>query len=100
MLWREREDPHVGRRAARSATTTSRDMPRAHTIDGKIDGGSRVTLKAAGRILIGVVGGGGDKKIDGGSVVDATAVAGNSLRDNNTRGGLVMFTNAARAVVR
>lgn len=41
------------------------------TIDGKIDGGSSVNLHAARDIRIGVIGGEGDKKIDGNSIVVA-----------------------------
>ena len=43
------------------------------TIDGKVDNNSNVSLIADGDVLIGTVGGGGDKKIDGNSHVDATS---------------------------
>lgn len=56
------------------------------TIDGKVDGGSNVTLKAAGDIRIGVVGGDGDKKIDGNSRVSATSGGGITL-GNKIDGG-------------
>jgi hypothetical protein len=43
------------------------------TIDGKIDGGSTVTLKAGMDVIIGATGGDDDKKIDGKSNVSVTA---------------------------
>jgi hypothetical protein len=42
-------------------------------IDGKVDGSSKATLTAAGDVRIGLVGGDGDKKIDGSSHVVATS---------------------------
>lgn len=50
-------------------------------IDGKIDGGSHVTLKAARNVRIGAGGRGGDYKIDGQSKVSATAGGRISLGD-------------------
>jgi len=59
------------------------------TITGKIDGGSLVTLSAAGDIQIGTAGGDGDKKIDGGSNVSASAGGsislGNKIDNGSTR---------------
>jgi hypothetical protein len=67
------------------------------TITGKIDGGSVVTLSAANNIQIGTKGGDGDRKIDGGSNVRATAGGFISL-GNKIDGGSIVSMNAGGAI--
>ena len=74
-------DIHVQGKIDGGSNVTLTSTSGSITIDGKIDGGSTTRLKAAGDIRIGVVGGDGDKKIDGGSFV--TAVSGGTISLGN-----------------
>src|SRR5260370_25680439 len=60
-------------------------------IEGKIDGGSRGTLTAASDVQIGVFGGDGDKKSDGGSDVNVSAGGSISLGNKIDGGSTVLF---------
>ena len=62
-------------------------------IQGKIDGGSQANITAAVNVQIGVVGGDGDKKIDGGSNV--TVNAGGTISLGNKIDGDSNVTFAA-----
>ncbi|MBV9028400.1 MAG: hypothetical protein JO311_07245 [Candidatus Eremiobacteraeota bacterium] len=64
-------DIHVQGKIDGSSVVTLTSTTGSITIDGKIDNNSKVILNAARDIRIGVVGGDGDKKIDGGSWVSA-----------------------------
>jgi hypothetical protein len=74
-------DIHIQGKIDGGSTVSLTSTAGSITIDGKIDGGSKVRLQAAGNITIGVVGGDGDKKIDGGSRV--TAVSGGAISLGN-----------------
>ena len=74
-------DIHVQGKIDGASNVTLTSTNGSITIDGKIDGGSIARLNAAGDIRIGVVGGDGDKKIDGGSNV--TAVSGGTITLGN-----------------
>lgn len=69
-------DIHVQGKIDGGSTATLISNHGSITIDGKIDGGSSVTLVAEGDIRIGVVGWAGDRKIAGGSHVDAQSSKG------------------------
>ena len=68
------------------------------TIEGKIDGGSRATLTAANDVRIGVVGGDGDKKIDGGSNVDVNAGGSVSLGNKIDGGATARLSTGAGTI--
>jgi len=68
------------------------------SIDGKIDGGSRVTLVASGSIKIGILGDDGDKKIDGGSELRATAGTGIDLGNKIDGGSHVWFNTTTGSI--
>jgi hypothetical protein len=66
-------------------------------IDGKIDGGSHATIDAATDIEIGRTGDAENKKIDGGSVVDAVA-GGHILLGGKIDGGSSVHLIAATGI--
>jgi hypothetical protein len=66
-------------------------------IDGKIDGGSHATINAATDIEIGRTGDAENKKIDGGSVVDAIA-GGHILLGGKIDGGSSVHLIAATGI--
>lgn len=68
------------------------------TIEGKIDGGSRVTLSAARDVQIGVVGWPGDKKIDGGSNVSVNAGGSISLGNKIDNGSTNVLFRAGTGI--
>ena len=61
------------------------------TIQGKIDGSSTAEITAAGDVRIGVTGGDGDKKIDGGSFVSVIAGGSISLGNKIDGASIVVF---------
>jgi hypothetical protein len=66
-------DIHIHGKIEKNCTVVLVSNRGSITIDGKVDDNCNVSLTAAGDIRIGVVGGEGDRKIDGHSHVDATA---------------------------
>jgi hypothetical protein len=74
-------DIHVEGKIDGGSIVTLTSTAGSITIDGKIDSGSQVRLNAAGDIRIGQVGLPGDKKIDGGSIV--LAIAGGQITLGN-----------------